>query len=159
MNSLISYVITFAIAISGGLYLGHNYTKNHYEAQISAEKASRQDALTKAVIDEQAKNQKATAAFISTIRKEQAKSAAYQEQARALYANQPPSGGVANCAITFGFIRLFNASASAQTSEPVGTDALCSPVDIAAVLTTSIENHRKYLEIAGQIEAIKAAND
>lgn len=159
MNSLMSYLLTFVLSISGGLYLGHNYTKNHYEAQISAEKASRQEAIGKAIIEEQAKNQKATAAFISTIRREQAKSAAYQEQARALYAHNPSGSGVANCAITFGFIRLFNASASAEASEPVGTDTLCSPIDIAAVLTTSIENHRKYLELAGQIEAIKAAND
>lgn len=159
MNSLASYLLTFVLSISGGLYFGHSYTKNHYEAKISAEKAGRQEAVTKAVIEEQAKNQQATATFISTIRKEQAKSAAYQEQARALYANRPSDNSSGNCAITFGFIRLFNASASAETSEPVGTDTLCSPVDIAAVLSTSIENHRKYLELAGQIEAIKAAND
>jgi len=159
MNLLMSYLLTFAISISGGLYLGHNYTKNHYEAQISAEKATRQEAISKAIVEEQAKNQKATAGFIVTIRKEHAKSAAYQEQASALYANQPISGNPTNCAITFGFIRLFNASASLETSEPVGTDPLCSPVDITTLLSTSIENHRKYLEVAGQIEAIKAAND
>ncbi len=159
MNSLMSYLLTFAISISGGLYLGHNYTKNHYEAQIASEKASRQEAITQAVFSEQAKTQKATATFIATIRKEQAKSAAYQKQARALYANVDSSNGSSNCAITFGFIRLFNASASDEASIPVSTDALCSPVDIAAVLATSIENHRKYLELAGQIEAIKAANE
>ena len=159
MNSLMSYLLTFAISISGGLYLGHNYTKNHYEAQIASEKASRQEAITQAVFSEQAKTQKATAAFISTIRSEQEKSAAYQGQAKALYANGAFGINPGNCAITFGFIRLFNASASGETSIPVGTDALCSPVDIASVLTTSIENHRKYREVAGQIEAIKAANE
>lgn len=159
MNSLISYVITFAIAISGGLYLGHNYTKNHYEAQIASEKASRQEALTKAVIDEQAKTQKATAGFIATLRTEQTKSAIYQGQVKALYPNGAFAINPSHCAITFGFIRLFNASATGEAALPVSTDALCSPVDIAAVLTTSIENHRKYREVAAQIEAIKASND
>ena len=159
MNSLMSYLLTFALSISGGLYLGHNYTKNHYEAQIAAEKSSRQEAITQAFLIDQAKTQKATATFISTIRSEQEKSAIYQGQAKALYANSTFGINPGNCAITFGFIRLFNASASGETSFPVSTDALCSPIDLTAVLNTSIENHRKYREIAGQIEAIKAAND
>lgn len=159
MNSLMSYLLTFALSISGGLYLGHNYTKNHYEAQIATEKASRQEAVVQAVLSEQAKNQKATAAFISTIRSEQAKSAAYQEQAKALYANGAFGINPGHCAITFGFIRLFNASASGSPTSPISTDALCSPVDLATVLSTITENHGKYRELAGQIEAIKAAND
>lgn len=159
MNSLMSYLLTFALSISGGLYLGHNYTKNHYEAQIATEKSNRQEAIVQAVLSEQAKNQKATEAFISTIRSEQAKSSIYQGQAKALYANGAFGINPGNCAITFGFIRLFNASATGEASIPVSTDALCSPIDLAAVLTTSIENHRKYREVAGQIEAIKAAHD
>ena len=159
MNSIMSYLLTFALSISGGLYLGHSYTKNHYEAQIATEKSNRQEAIVQAVLSEQAKNQKATAAFISTIRSEQAKSSIYQGQAKALYANSAFGINPGNCAITFGFIRLFNASASGETSIPVGTDTLCAPIDVATVLTTSIENHRKYREVAGQIEAIKAAND
>ncbi|MBU3551389.1 hypothetical protein [Polynucleobacter sp. MWH-Berg-3C6] len=159
MNSLMSYLLTFALSISGGLYLGHNYTKNHYEAQIASDKASRQEAITQAVITEQAKTQKATAGFITSLRIEQGKSAIYQGQAKALYVNGTFGINPSNCAITFGFIRLFNASATGEASLPISTDALCSPIDIAAVLSTSIENHRKYHEVAAQIEAIKASND
>lgn len=159
MNSLMSYLLTFAISISGGLYLGHNYTKNYYEAQIASDKASRQEAITQAVITEQAKTQKATAGFINSLRIEQGKSAIYQGQAKTLYPSVAFGINPSNCAITYGFIRLFNASATGEAALPVSTDALCSPVDIAAVLSTSIENHRKYREIAAQIEALKASND
>ena len=154
LNTLYAILIAAVISLLGGIYLGHNYTKKHYEA-----KTSRQEAITKAILDEQAKNAKATEAFISTIRREQAKSAAYQEQAKSLYANNSLGVRTDNCRVTYGFIRLFNASASGEASIPDSTDSISSPVDLASVLSTSIENHRKYREVAGQIEAIKAANE
>ena len=159
LNTLYAILIAAVISLLGGIYLGHNYEKNYYEAKISSEKTSRQEAITKAILDEQAKNAKATEAFISTIRREQAKSAAYQEQAKSLYANNSLGVRTDNCRVTYGFIRLFNASASGEASIPDSTDSISSPVDLASVLSTSIENHRKYREVAGQIEAIKAANE
>jgi len=159
LNSLYAILIAAVISLLGGIYLGHNYEKNYYEAKINSEKVSRQEAIDKAILYEQAKNAKATEAFISTIRREQAKSAAYQEQARSLYATNSFGVRTDSCRVTFGFIRLFNASASGQTTIPDSSDSISSPVDLAAVLATSIENHRKYLEVAGQIEAIKAANE
>ncbi len=159
LNALYAILIAAVISLLGGIYLGHNYEKNYYEAKISSEKTSRQEAITKAILDEQAKNAKATEAFISTIRREQAKSAAYQEQAKSLYANNSLGVRTDNCRVTYGFIRLFNASASGEASSPDSTDSISSPVDLATVLSTDIENHRKYREIAGQIEAIKAANE
>ncbi len=159
LNTLYAILIAAAISLLGGIYLGHNYTKNHYEAQISSEKASRQEAVNKAILEEQAKNEKATESFISTIRREQAKSAAYQEQAKSLYAANGIGVRSDNCRVTYGFIRLFNASASGEASLPDSSDAISSPIDLATVLSTDIENHRKYREIAGQIEAIKAANE
>jgi hypothetical protein len=134
-------------------------TKNYYEAKINNEKASRQEAINKAISDEQAKNAKATESFISAIRREQSKSAAYQEQARSLYATNSVGNRVDNCRVTFGFIRLFNASASGEASIPDSSDGISSTVDLATVLATSIENHRKYREVASQIESIKAANE
>ena len=159
LNALYAILIAAVISLLGGIYLGHNYEKNYYEAKISSEKNARQEAITKAILDEQAKNAKATEAFIFTIRREQAKSAAYQEQAKSLYANNGLGVRADNCRVTYGFIRLFNASASGETSIPDSSDSISSPVDLAAVLSTSIENHRKYREVAGQIEAIKAANE
>jgi hypothetical protein len=159
LNALYAILIAAVISLLGGIYLGHNYEKNYYEAKINSEKVSREEAINKAIIDEQAKNAKATEAFISTIRREQAKSAAYQEQAKSLYAINGSVSPSDNCRVTYGFIRLFNASASGETSSPDSTDSISSPVDLAAVLSTSIENHRKYREVAGQIEAIKAANE
>jgi len=159
LNTLYATLIAAAISFLGGIYLGHNYEKNYYEAQIGREKTSRQEAINKAILDEQAKNAKATESFISTIRREQAKSSTYQEQARSLYAANSFGLRSDNCRVTFGFIRLFNASASGEASIPDSTDNISSPVDLASVLATSIENHRKYREVAAQIESIKAANE
>lgn len=159
LNTLYAILIAAAISLLGGIYLGHNYTKNYYEAQISIEKASREEAVTKAISEEQAKNAKATKGFIATIRREQAKSAAYQEQAKSLYDINGSGERSDNCRVTYGFIRLFNASASGDTSYPNSTDSISAPVDLATVLSTSIENHRKYREVAGQIESIRAASE
>lgn len=153
-NTLIASLASALIAFSGGIYLGHNYTQNHYEAQINAEKVATQ----KAIIDSQAKADLAIGQLFKEIQSEQAKSAGYQSQARQLYANTGLTGNSV-CRVSFGFIRLFNDSATSSDSAPQSTDILTSPVDLATVLATSIDNHRKYQELRAQIEAIRIANE
>jgi hypothetical protein len=154
-NGLIVLVISTAISFMGGAYLGHNYEKNYYEAKIAKDKGVYQEELDK----ERQKGADAVANFLDKLRQEQKRSAAYQAQARALYDHFQSGGSSANCSVTFGFIRLFNASATGENTEPTSTDNLIAPVDLAAVLATSIENHGKYREAARQIEANKEAHD
>lgn len=147
---LISSLITFL----GGIYLGYNYQTNYYEAKISRNDLIRHEAYQKGLSEEYEKGSLAIAQLFKVIQDEQSKSAGYQEQAR----NLSLKGSLnidGSCYLTYGFIRLFNDSATGKTSPPTSTDAISSPIDIASLLSTIIENHRKYRSVATQIEAIK----
>ena len=154
-NSLIAILITAVLSLLGGAYLGHSYEKNYYEAQIAKDKGAYQAALEQ----EREKGANAVANFIDKLRQEQKRSAAYQAQARTLYDHLQSGSNNLNCSVSYGFIRLFNASATGEITEPASTDNLIAPVDLAAVLATSIENHGKYREAARQIEANRAAHE
>lgn len=155
LNGLIVIAVTACLTFLGGGYLGYSYEKNYYEAKIAKDKIGYQAEIDK----EREKGARAVAQFIEQLRQEQARSAAYQSQARALYAGIQPGIGSINCSISYGFIRLFNASATGENTEPTSTDDLIAPVDLATVLATSIENHGKYREAAKQIDANRAAHD
>lgn len=154
-NGLIVIAVSACLSFLGGIYLGHNYEKNYYEAKIAKDQGAYQIALDQ----EREKGARAVSQFIEQIRKEQALSAYYQNQARALYAHHQPGDSRLNCTVSYGFIRLFNASATGENTEPASTDDLIAPVDLAAVLAASIENHGKYREAAKQIDANRAAHD
>ena len=154
-NGLIVILVSSIGTFLGGIYLGHSYEKNYCEAQIAKDKGAYQAALDQ----EREKGNQAVATFLTQLREEQKKNAAYQNQARALYAHLQPGSNSLNCSVSFGFIRLFNASATGDNTEPTSTDDLIAPVDLATVLATSIENHGKYREAAKQIDANRAAHD
>jgi hypothetical protein len=148
-NGLIALFAAVAIAFGGGAYMGSKYRTNYYEAKIAKDKEIYQQALA----ENKAKFDLATAEYFQQIRQEQAKNIHYERQVKNLYTSGSP-----NCNVTFGFIRLYNDSATGNTSNPQSTDHLIAPVDLATVLTTDIENHGKYREAAAQIEALKSAN-
>lgn len=154
-NGLIVILVSSGLALLGGVYLGHQYEKNYYEAKIAKDKGAYQIELDK----EREKSANAVAQFLDQIRQEQKRSADYQNQARALYAHLQSGDRSLNCSVTYGFIRLFNASATGENTESTSTDELIAPVDLAAVLAASIENHGKYREAARQIDANRAAHD
>lgn len=154
-NGLIVVGVASLFSFLGGGYLGYNYEKNYYEAKIAKDEIGYQAEIDKA----REKGARAVAQFVEQLRQEQARSAAYQNQVRAIYAGIQPGNSSSNCYVSYGFIRLFNASASGQGTEPAGTDQLIAPVDLAAVLAASIENHGKYREAAKQIDANRAAHD
>lgn len=156
-NTAIALIISAVLSLTGGVYLGHRYTKNSYEAQIAKDSLERKQAYDKALEEQQTKNQKAVDGFVSAIRVQQARNSEYQAQIKAIYADQSMGMGGANCRVSFGFIRLFNASASNSPSSPTSSDAITSPVDLATVLSTIIENNGKYHDAVRQIEAIKSA--
>lgn len=148
-NSLIALVAAVAIAFGGGAYVGSKYRTNYYEAKIAKDKEAYQQALA----ENKAKFDLAAAEYFQQIRQEQAKNAHYERQVKNLYTLGSP-----NCNVTYGFIRLYNDSATGSASDPQNTDHLVAPVDLATVLSTDIENHGKYREAAAQIEALKSAN-
>lgn len=156
-NSLYAIVFAALLSLLGGAYLGHSYEKNYYEAKIAKDSLARKGAYEKALEEQQAKNQKAVEGFVSAIRVQQAKNEQYQSQVKNLYASQGLGVGSSTCRVSFGFIRLFNASASGSPTSPSSSDAITSPVDLATVLSTVIQNNGKYQDAARQIEAIKSA--
>ena len=139
---------TLILFFLGGIYFGHSYTKNSYEAQIARKEAiAKQEA-----INSQAKAQESVASFISNARKEQIKSSSYQADARLAFND---SSNSSFCLLPYGFIRLFNASATGDQTAQSSTDNITSSVDIATLLSVIIENHGKYREAARQIEAMQ----
>ena len=148
-NSLIAMAVAAALSFGGGAYIGSKYRTNYYEAKIAKDKEAYQQALD----DSKAKFDNATADYFQQVKQEQAKNAKYERQVKNLY-----SLGSPNCNVTYGFIRLYNDSATGSASDPQSTDNLIAPVDLATVLTADIENHGKYREAAAQIEAIKTGN-
>lgn len=148
-NGIIALIAALAIAFGGGAYVGSKYRTNYYEAKIAKDKAAYEQALA----ENKAKFDAATDEYFQKLRQEQSKNAYYERQVKNLY-----SAGSPNCNVTFGFIRLYNDSATGNTSDPQESDNIIAPVDLATVLSTDIENHRKYREAAAQIEAIKSGN-
>lgn len=146
-NSLIVMAVVAALSFGGGAYVGSNYKTNYYEALIANEKLAYQNALAESKM----RFDNATADYFQQIRQEQAKNAQYARQIKNLTLGTP------NCTVSYGFIRLYNASATGSDTGPADTDNLSSSIDLATVLSTDIENHGKYREIAAQIEALKAA--
>lgn len=148
-NSLFVIVIAAALSFGGGWYMGSKYEKNYFEALMAREK----DQYRKALAESQLKYDNAAAEYFQRLRQEQAKNAHYERQVKNLYTT-----GADNCRVTYGFIRLYNASATGESTNPQDTDNILAPVDLATVLSTDIENHGKYREAAAQIEALKAGN-
>lgn len=148
-NSLIVIAVAAALSFGGGWYAGSKYEKNYFEALMAREKEQYQRALA----ESQLRYDNAAADYFQRIRQEQAKNAHYERQVKNLYTT-----GADNCRVTYGFIRLYNASATGESTGPQDTDNLVAPVDLATVLSTDIENHGKYREAAAQIEAIKAGS-
>ena len=151
-NCLIAILIASLISLTGGTYLGYEYQKNYYEAKISRDNLKQKEAYEKDLAKKQAEKDLAITQLFKVIQSEQAKSSSYQAQARDLFAQ---SNGA--CNVSFGFIRLFNASATGEPTEPTTTDSATSTVDLATVLQTVIENNGKYRDAANQIEAIRTA--
>ena len=154
-NSLIAILVTSILSLLGGAYLGYSYQTNYYEAKISKDNLKQKEAYEKDLAEKQAKKDLAIGELFKALQFEQAKNSGYQAQARDLFAMA--HGSSSNCSVTFGFIRLFNASATGQPTEPTSSDSATSAIDLATVLQTVIENNGKYRDAANQIEAIRTA--
>lgn len=149
----ISSIITFL----GGIYLGYNYQTNYYEAKISKDSLNQEKAYKAELTRKQSEKDLAIAQLFKALQAEQSKSSSYQSQAKSLYLANANSNPGPNCYVSYGFIRLFNASATGESTSSTSSDSATSPIDLATVLSTTIENHGKYRQAARQVEAIRAA--
>jgi hypothetical protein len=156
-NSLIAILIASLISFTGGAYLGHNYEENYYEAKINKDSLKQKEEHEKELAEQEAKYNLAIGQLFNALQAEQAKSSGYQAQAKSLYMANANSNLAANCRVSYGFIRLFNASATGEATEPASSDSATSLVDLDTVLATIIDNHGKYRQAKRQIEAIRAA--
>ena len=157
-SAVIAILIASVLSASGGFYFGSSYRTNYYEAKISKDELTRKQNYEKALSDQQAKNNLAVSQLFKLIQEEQNKNANYQSQVKAIYTNSYFGMGGNSCYVSYGFIRLFNASARGAESTPSSTDYLRSPIDLASVLSTIVENHGKYRQVADQIESLKSAS-
>ncbi len=156
-NSLIAILVTSILSLLGGAYLGYSYQTNYYEAKISKDSLEQKEVYEKALAEYQAKYNLAIGQLFNALQAEQAKSSNYQAQAKSLYLASANSNPGANCYVSYGFIRLFNASATGESTSSTSSDSATSAIDLATVLSTTIENHGKYRQAARQVEAIRAA--
>ena len=154
-NCLVAILVSSVFSLLGGAYLGYNYQTNYYEAKINKDSLKQKEAFEKALAEYQAKYSLAIGQLFTALQEEQAKSSGYQAQAKSLYMANANSNPSANCRVSYGFIRLFNASATGETTSPASSDSTTSTVDLDTVLSTIIENHGKYREAARQIDAIR----
>lgn len=149
-NLIIAAIVT-AVTFTTGVYLAYNYQKNYYEAKI----ARTELAIQKAIAEEKARGEAETAKLFAKTRNERTRTADYQTQTRTTNATQPMASS-GTCFVPFGFIRLFNASATGDDTNPADTDSTPSTVELTEVLSTIIENHGKYREASAQINSIRA---
>ena len=139
-------------ALIGGIGIGYKATENYYyTGKIAKEKL----IAEKAISEEKTRGEKATAAFIEKLRAEAERTNYYRSQAERLGKLGTPSSVYPNtCFVSYGFIRLFNASATGTSSTPTEFDNTASTVELTTVLTTIITNHGKYRDAAEQINAL-----
>lgn len=150
-RNLIAAILAVIISFTGGIYLAYNYQKNYYEAKIARTELASQEAIAK----EKARGEAETARFFAESRNQRIRTADYQTQINQKHATQPVAINNA-CFVPYGFIRLFNASATGDDTNPADTDSTPSSVELTEVLSTIIENHGKYREASAQINSIRA---
>ena len=147
---IIAAIAAFA-TFTTGVYLAYNYQKNYYEAKIAKSEASFQ----KAYAEEKARGEAETARFFAESRNQRTRTTDYQAQVIKRNVTQPVVNS-GTCFVPYGFIRLFNASATGDDTNPADTDSTPSSVELTEVLSTIIENHGKYREASAQINSIRA---
>lgn len=150
-RNLIAAILAVIISFTGGIYLAYNYQKNYYEAKIARTELASQETIAK----EKARGEAESAAFFARARNERTRTTDYQAQANQRTATQPVANS-GTCFVPYGFIRLFNASATGDDTNPADTDSTPSSVELTEVLSTIIENHGKYREASAQINSIRA---
>lgn len=148
LNGIYATIAAVVISTTGGVYVTYKYQKNYYEAKISKAEAD----YAKAIAKKQEDYDKAIGRYIENVRNERNRVFSLEQQLRQIVSLG--DGGNGACRVSYGFIRLFNASATGETTEPTRFDATSSSIDLTTVLSTILDNNRKYREAMRQVDAI-----
>jgi hypothetical protein len=143
LSSVYVYLVVAVISSLFSGYLVYNLTSDYYSAKI--EHANNQAIKEKDEI--QQKGDRLVAEYVQQINRLGSVNTSLQKQVpAAVRVNSDPI-----CTVSSGFVRLYNASATGETSSPSGTDGTASEVDLTALLDTLIENNTKYNKVAQQL--------
>jgi hypothetical protein len=172
VSGFYAYIITFVAALAIGGYFGYDFTADHFKAKIaqSSLAAEREkDAI-------QQKGDQLVAQYVSQLNVLSDNLASIQKQVpkavqiiRTVQVPIDPTKPLSpsnaesvvvdddrGCVVSNGFVRLFNASASGETSSPSSDDGTPSEVDTATLLSTIAENNIKYNKVAQQLRDLQA---
>jgi hypothetical protein len=148
LSSIYIYLVVAVISSVFSGYVVFNLTSEHYTAKI--EHANNQAIKEKDEIER--KGDQLVADYIKKIDRLGSTNTVLQKQ---VYSAVRPNNNN-TCTVTSGFVRLYNASATGETSSPDSTDGAASEVDVATLLDTLIENNTKYNKVAQQLIELQA---
>jgi hypothetical protein len=144
-DSIKNYIIVACAAFFLGGWLIFGFTSHYYQGIISEanQKALEQkDAI-------QRNGDQLVAQYIDQITKVSNHNADLQKQVTLAV-------GPNRCAISNGFVRLYNSSTIGEASAPSGLDGTPSTIDTATLLSVAIENNEKYRKLADQLTQLQA---
>ena len=139
------YITIASLSIVAGGYVGYSWTSDYYIAKI--EKAN--ELALKEKDDIEQKGDQLVVQYIDQITKVSNHNADLQKQITLAV-------GPNRCAISNGFVRLYNSSTIGETSAPSGLDGTASTIDTATLLSVAIENNEKYRKLADQLTQLQA---
>ena len=141
------YIYLIVAATSGAVvgYGAYSWTSNYYIAKI--ERAN--ELALKEKDDIEQKGDKLVVQYIDQITKVSNHNADLQKQVALAI-------GPDRCAISNGFVRVYNASSSGEATTPSSLDGTPSAIDTATLLSTIIENNEKYRRLADQLTQLQA---
>jgi len=144
------YIYLIVAGLSGVIagYGAYSWTSDYYVAKIEKSNIEAEQKVN----DIQQKGDQIVANYIQQIDKLNTTNTSLQRQiSKAVHPDDNSS-----CAITNGYVRLYNASATGQTSSPSGSDGATTSLDLATVLSVAAENNAKYLKVAKQLTDLQA---
>ncbi len=144
------YIYLIVAGLSGVIagYGAYSWTSDYYVAKIEKSNIEAEQKVN----DIQRKGDQIVATYIEQIDKLNATNNSLQRQiSKAVHPDDNSS-----CAITNGYVRLYNASATGQTSSPSSSDGATTSLDLATVLSVAAENNAKYLKVAKQLTDLQA---
>jgi len=148
LSSIYIYLIVALVSSIFSGYVVFHWTANYYTTKI--EHANNQAIKEKDEI--QRKGDELVVKYIRQINQLGSVNASLQKQIpTAVRVNNDPI-----CTVSSGFVRVYNASATGETSSPSGSDGTPSEVDLATVLSVAAENNTKYLKVAQQLLELQA---
>jgi hypothetical protein len=148
ISSIYIYLIVAATSAILSGYFAYSWTSDYYVAKIEHANI----LAEKKINDIQRKGDEIVANYIKQIDKLGSVNASLQKQ----ISSAVRTDSNATCAISSGFVRVYDASAVGEASTPSSTDGATSAVDIATILSVAAENNAKYLKVAQQLIDLQA---